>query len=200
MSLTGTLPPQARPSGLAETVLADTRRWLEQAVIGLNLCPFAKGVYVKNQIHFTVSAATDAQELLADLKKELSDLNALDPADRDTTLLIAPTCLAEFLDFNAFVDSADRLLGKMKLHGTLQLASFHPAFEFADAAPGDITHFTNRSPYPMLHVLREASVAQAVAVFPQAGTIYGKNKQTLTDLGLAGWAALDVGSHARSPS
>jgi uncharacterized protein len=143
-----------------ELAQADTRLWLERAVIGLNLCPFAKGVYVKNQIHFSVSVAENANDLIADLKKELNDLIALDSVERDTTLLIAPICLREFLDFNGFVESANRLLGKMKLRGTIQIASFHPAFEFADAAAGDITHYTNRSPYPMLHLLREASVAQ----------------------------------------
>ena len=177
----------------------DTRRWLERAVIGLNLCPFAKAVHAKGQIHFAVSQATQAPELLDDLKKELNSLLALDAITRDTTLLIAPQCLREFLDFNDFLAQADDVLAELELEGVIQIASFHPQFQFAGTQADDITNFTNRAPYPTLHLLREASVDRAVAAFPQAEDIFEKNMQTLTQLGLEGWAALDVGPRGKMP-
>lgn len=175
------------------TAVAETQRWLERAVIGLNLCPFAKAVYVKGQIHYAVSHAQTPDALLIDLAVEMKNLQTADAANRDTTLLIAPWCLPEFLDFNAFLDQADHLLNDLDLVGIFQIASFHPQYEFADAPPGDVSHFTNRAPYPMLHLLREDSVARAVDAFPEADAIYGKNMATLRALGLAGWMALDVG-------
>jgi uncharacterized protein len=171
----------------------DTRRWLERAVIGLNLCPFAKAVHVKRQIHYAVSAATDAQQLLADLAKELDDLMATDAASRETTLLIIPGWLHDFLEFNDFMDEAERLLGSRNLNGVIQLASFHPLFQFAGTAPDDITNFTNRSPYPTIHLLREESIERAVEAFPEPAVIYETNMKTLRELGVQGWTALDVG-------
>ncbi len=176
-----------------DAVIAATRRWVDRAVIGLNLCPFAKGVQTKGQVHYVVSPATDGQELLDDLKSELQALRAADPAQRDTTLLIAPRVFADFLDFNDFLDRADRLLRKMRMEGDFQIASFHPQFLFADADADDISHYTNRAPYPILHLLREASIDRAVEAFPDASLIFEKNMQTLRTLGLEGWQALDVG-------
>lgn len=176
---------------------ADMRRWLERAVIGLNLCPFAKAVHVKGQIHCAVSQATQASELLEDLKKELKDLVALDPSTRDTTLLIAPWCLQEFLDFNDFLAQAGKVLTGQGLEGIVQIASFHPQFQFAGTDADDITNFTNRAPYPTLHLLREDSIDRAVQAFPQAADIFEKNMQTLTQLGVEGWAALDVGPRGK---
>ena len=176
-----------------DPVIAATRRWVDRAVIGLNLCPFAKGVQTKGQVHYAVSPATDGQELLDDLKSELHALHAADPAQRDTTLLIAPQVFADFLDFNNFLDRADRLLRKMRLGGDYQIASFHPQFLFADADPDDMSHHTNRAPYPILHLLREASIDRAVEAFPDASLIFEKNMQTLRALGVEGWLALDVG-------
>ena len=174
-------------------VEADMRRWLERAVIGLNLCPFAKAVHVKGQIHYAVSYATHAADLLDDLNHELQSLQALDTAVRDTTLLVAPNCLQDFLEFNDFLARANRLVKRSGLQGVVQIAPFHPQFQFAGTEVDDITNFTNRAPYPTLHLLREASVDRAVAVFAQPEDIFEKNRQTLTELGLAGWAALDVG-------
>jgi hypothetical protein len=173
------------------------RRWLERAVIGLNLCPFAKSVHVKGQIHTVVSPAQDAKTLLATLKNELKALEVIDASVRDTTLLIAPLMFPEFLDFNDFLDQADRVLRKLRLDGIFQIASFHPQFQFADTQPDDITNFTNRAPYPTLHLLREASIDRAVQAYPDAEDIFGKNIQTLQSLGHAGWAALDLAAHSR---
>ncbi len=175
------------------TVIDDTVRWLERAVIGLNLCPFAKGVHTKGQIHYAVSAATDARELLQDLERELEALAEAPAAQRDTTLLIAPHCLQDFLDFNDFLELADELVDMLDLGGILQVASFHPQFQFEGTAPDDVTNATNRAPYPTLHLLREDSIDQAVEAFPEAEMIYERNMATLQQLGPEGWAALDVG-------
>jgi uncharacterized protein len=182
----------------SEIVIADTLRWLERAVIGLNLCPFAKAVHVKGLIRYAVSEATTAAELLTDLKNELNSLTNMDVASvsiaYDTTLLIAPYCLQDFLDFNDFLGKADKLIAKMKLEGTLQLANFHPQYQFAGTEPDDITNFTNRAPYPTLHLLRESSIDQAVEAFPEAEAIFEVNMQTMERLGRKGWDALQVGA------
>lgn len=184
------------PAPAADLVVQDMVRWLERAVIGLNLCPFAKGVHTKGQIHYVVSAATGLAGLLHELRRELADLAATPAPTRDTTLLIAPGCLPDFLDFNDFLDAADALLEDMGLAGVLQIASFHPRFQFAGAAVDDVTNCTNRAPYPTLHLLREESIDRAVEAFPEAETIYERNMQVLQELGMAGWLALEVGRGA----
>jgi hypothetical protein len=177
----------------AAVVTHDMRNWLERAVIGLNLCPFAKAVHVKEQVHYAVSAASEERQVLEDLQRELGALAALDPAVRDTTLLIVPGCLRDFLEFNNFMARAERLVRKLRLEGVIQLASFHPAFRFAGSEEDDIANFTNRSPYPTIHLLREASIARAVAAIAQPQAIYDANIETLRRLGAQGWADLDVG-------
>lgn len=181
-------------AGGAQRVIDDTRRWLERAVIGLNLCPFAKAVQTKSQIHYAVSDATTTQTLLQTLEHELDQLLALDSEHRNTTLIIVPHGFADFLDFNDFLAVADDLLIEMELNGILQIASFHPQFQFADTRPDDITNATNRAPYPTLHLLREASVDIAVAAFPEAEQIFAQNIKTLEKLGADGWQALGVGA------
>ena len=171
-------------------VVDDTRRWLERAVIGLNLCPFAKAVHVKGQVHYAVSAATGWNELLADLAHELEALLAHDAGVRETTLLMAPRTLADFFEFTGFLAEADRLLQQRGLEGTIQLASFHPHYQFAGTGVDDITNFTNRAPYPTLHLLREDSIERAVQSFPDAADIYETNMATLRRLGPQGWAAV----------
>lgn len=176
-----------------QSVLRDTRAWLERAVIGLNLCPFAKAVHVKGQIHYTVCLATEPADILAALRAELTSLLQTDASQRDTTLLILPLALPDFLDFNDFLGRAERLVGKLGLRGVIQLASFHPRYQFAGTEADDIGNCTNRSPYPMLHLLREESIDRAVSAFPDAAVIYEANLRTLTQLGAEGWAALDLG-------
>ena len=178
----------------ATAILQDTRTWLEKAVIGLNLCPFAKAVERHGQIRYVVSSAQDRDALALELASELSLLAATDPETTDTTLLIHPLVLTDFFDYNAFLPQADRIIGKLGLEGVLQVASFHPDYEFADCAADAIENCSNRSPYPMLHLLREASIARAVAAFPDAEAIYEKNIATLQALGTAGWQALGVGA------
>jgi hypothetical protein len=182
---------------IAATAILDTQRWLERAVIGLNLCPFAKAVHVKGLIRYAVSEATTPAEFLVDLKNELNLLANSDVASvsvvYDTTLLIAPYCLQYFLDFNHFLGKADKLIAKMKLDGTLQLANFHPHYQFAGTEPDDITNYTNRAPYPTLHLLRESSIDQAVEAFPQAEAIFEVNMATMERLGVQGWNDLGIG-------
>ena len=174
-------------------VFAHTRRWLERAVIGLNLCPFAKSVYAKEQVHYAVYDGVDEADFLALLRVQLAELDAAEPQQRDTTLLIAPLLYPEFLDFNAMLPRAQRVLRKSGLEGVLQIASFHPGYVFAEAAPDDMAHYTNRAPYPIFHLLREDAVARAVADFAQAQTIFERNRATLRALGPAGWNALECG-------
>lgn len=183
--------PQALPD-LRQRVIDDTRLWLERAVIGLNLCPFAKAVHVKDQIHYAVSEAQAPDLLLEDLGHELDALAASSPEERETTLLMAPCCLNDFLDFNDFLGRGERLIARRGLEGVIQLASFHPDYRFADAEDDDIANHTNRAPYPTLHLLREASIARAVEAFPDAEAIYETNIETLRRLGREGWAALGV--------
>ena len=181
-----------------ETAIADTRRWLERAVIGLNLCPFAKAPHVKGQIHFAVCSSGGRPELLAALRDELQALAAADPQVRETTLLIVPDLFADFLDFNDLLDDAEALLDELGLEGVLQIAPFHPRFRFEGTEADDITNATNRSPWPTLHLLREASVDRAVEAFPDAEAIFEANMDTLEKLGPAGWTALGVGPSARA--
>ncbi|MEF8704378.1 MAG: DUF1415 domain-containing protein [Candidatus Accumulibacter sp. UW26] len=188
-----TRPPIPDP----EEVIAATRRWLERAVIGLNLCPFAKGVHVKGQVRYVVSEARDDEQLLADVERELQTLLAAAPEEVETTLLIHPGVLDDFADFVRFLDLVDLVLRLQGLQGVLQVASFHPDYVFADSDPEDITNCTNRSPFPTLHLLREASLDRAVAAFPDAAAIYERNMQTLTDLGEAGWRQLGLGAPRR---
>ena len=171
-------------------IVAATRHWLEVAVIGLNLCPFAKAVHVKQQIRYAVTQASSEGELLAVLRDELSVLAKADANEIDTTLLIHPQALTDFIDYTAFLRKADRLLRSQGHEGTLQIASFHPAYEFAGSSPDDIENCSNRSPFPMLHLLREDSIERAVAVFPDAGEIYERNIETLRRLGHTGWQRL----------
>ena len=172
------------------TPIDDTRAWLEKAVIGLNLCPFAKAVHSKGQIRWVLCEATDAIGLLKLLVQELQLLAAADPALVDTTLIVHPRVLQDFLGFNDFLGLADEALLDLGLDGVLQIASFHPQFQFADAAPGDIGNATNRSPHPTLHLLREDSIERALQAFPDAEAIYERNIETLEQLGVEAWTAL----------
>ena len=176
-----------------DQIIAATRNWLEKAVIGLNLCPFAKAVYVKEQVRYVVSSATTPEALLETLMDELQLLSDTDPEVTDTTLLIHPFVLTDFLDYNEFLDVADAAVEDMQLDGELQLASFHPDYQFAETDANDIGNFTNRAPYPILHLLREDSIERAVEAFPEASEIFDKNIETLEKLGHDGWDKLDVG-------
>jgi hypothetical protein len=170
--------------------IAATRRWLERAVIGLNLCPFAKAVYAKGQVRFVLSEAATPEALLEDLARELLVLRDTPANEIDTTLLVHPHVLQEFLDYNDFLDTSDALVTSLGLEGDIQVASFHPAYRFAGTADDDIGNYTNRAPFPTLHLLREESVSRAVAAFPDPDAIVERNIATLETLGLEGWRKL----------
>lgn len=171
-------------------VIDETRAWVDRAVIGLNLCPFAKAPQVKAQVRYVVSDASEPEALLAALVDELNRLAGA-PAERiETTLLIHPHVLTDFADYNDFLGLAERAVAELGLEGVIQVASFHPQYRFAGSAPDDLANATNRSPYPTLHLLREDSIDRAVAAFPEAEAIFEANIATLQRLGVEGWAAL----------
>lgn len=174
----------------AHDPIADTRRWLEKAVIGLNLCPFAKAVYVKEQVRFVLSDATTPEALLEQLAEELLLLRDTPAEQTDTTLIVHPQVLTDFLDYNDFLDNADAAVEALDLQGVLQVASFHPQYQFAGTAPDDASNYTNRAPWPTLHLLREDSVTRAVAAFPDPDAIVERNVSTLEALGHEGWRRL----------
>ena len=183
------MPPSARwPSD--DVVLARTRAWLTQVVIGLELCPFAKPVHVKGQIRYVVSSAETPEALLQQLLDELQGLVDADPTAVDTTLLIHPRALPDFLDYNDFLSVAEFALEDLGLSGQLQIASFHPEYRYAGNAADDLANHVTRSPYPMLHLLREASVERALSAIPDPSLIVDKNIETLRALGLEGWRRL----------
>lgn len=175
-----------------ETIIAATRDWLEKAVIGLNLCPFAKAVHVKGQIRYVVSAATTEVALLEDLMAELRRLQDTAAELIDTTLLIHPFVLTDFLDYNEFLDRVDIAVSEPEFEEAFQVASLHPQYQFAGTRVDDIENYTNRSPYPTLHLLREASVDRAVDAFPDADQIPDTNIETLQKLGHDGWEQLGL--------
>ena len=172
--------------------IAQTRAWVRRAVVGLNLCPFAKAPFSKQQIRYVLSAATDTDALLAQLIAELHALADADPVVTETTLLIHPHVLTDFLDFNDFLERADRAVEDAGLSGMLQVANFHPHYQFAGTRSDDVTNATNRSPYPTLHLLREDSIDRAVAAFPEAEAIFEANMRTFEALGAEGWTDLQA--------
>ncbi len=174
----------------ADFVLAGTRAWVERAVVGLRLCPFAPAPLAAGRVRFVVSPARDVDTLLAELVAELNRLGAAPPEEIETTLLIHPHVLADFLDYNDFLDAADRAIAALRFDGVVQIASFHPDYCFADSEPDDIANATNRSPYPVLQLLREASIAAGLARVAQPDAIYEANIAAMERLGGEGWAAL----------
>ncbi len=174
----------------APAVEAGIRNWIEKAVIGLNLCPFAKAVYVKQQVRIVVSDASTESALLEQLGEELLLLRDTPAEVIDTTLLVHPQVLGDFLDYNDFLDQADALVESLELDGELQVASFHPHYQFAGTDPDDAGNLTNRAPWPALHLLREASIDRAVAAYPDPDAIIERNIATVTELGVAGYGKL----------
>ena len=170
--------------------IEETQQWLQKAVIGLNLCPFAKAVHKKGQIRWVLSAATEPAALRTELVNELQHLVRTDAAVTDTTVLVHPRVLQNFDDFNQFLGVAEDTVAQLGLEGVLQIASFHPQYQFADTEPDDAGNCSNRAPYPTLHLLREASIERAVAAYPEAAAIYGRNIDTLQRLGFEGWRRL----------
>lgn len=185
-----TLPKLPADEKTIADIIAATEVWLERAVIGLNLCPFAKSVHVKKQIRYVVSQAENIDDLRDELVRELEHLAEANPETLDTTLFIHPWVLGDFYDFNDFLEIADQTVIDLDLDGILQIANLHPDYQFADTEPDDIENYTNRSPYPTLHLLREESIDRAVAAFPDPESIYERNIETVRKLGKEGWRKL----------
>ena len=179
------------------TAIEDTQKWLLGAVVGLNLCPFAKAVVVKDMVRYRVCASAEPADVLAMLREELQHLAGADPDKLDTTLLIAPNALPNFLDFNDFLAECDEVLMDLELDGVLQVADFHPHYQFGGTDVDDIENFTNRTPYATLHLLREASIDKAVEAYPDASLIFERNIEVLNKLGHEGWAKLGIQTRLR---
>src|SRR3979490_1032104 len=174
----------------SDEIIAATRRWLERSVIGLHLCPFAESVYRGNRVRFRVSEQRSASALLDELRSELRELHAADPQRCETTLLIHPWVLGDFIEYNDFLDVCETTIADLGLEGELQVASFHPRYQFAGTQPEAIENYTNRPPYPTLPLLREASIESAIAAVPDTSEIYRRNIRTLRALGHEGWQRL----------
>lgn len=174
----------------SDTIAASTQRWVEHVVIGLNLCPFAKAVHVKRRIRYAVTASVNADQLLSELEHEVEALIATEVAAVETTLLIHPLVMVDFIDYHLFMDEALAALKRLDVVGVVQIAGFHPQYQFAGTDPDDMSNFTNRSPHPMLHLLRESSIESAVTAFPIASEIFDSNIAKLRTLGYKGWLKL----------
>ncbi|ASP17163.1 hypothetical protein HMPREF9120_00909 [Neisseria sp. oral taxon 020 str. F0370] len=177
---------------IADTVADHTRQWMEKAVIGLNLCPFAKAPHVKGRVRIAVSGVKHGDGFLEDLDRELQLLADTPPEQLETTLLVHPTLFTDFLQFNDMLDTAEAAIADNGLEGIIQIAPFHPDFRFEGTQPDDIGNYTNRSPYPTLHLIREDSIAKAAQAFPDAEAIFGRNIELLEKMGKSGWDALGI--------
>ena len=180
------------PADTERIAIEDTQLWLTRAVVGLNLCPFAKAVMTKGQVRYVVTELTEPEQVLKLLQSEMQTLVDAEPDTLDTTLLIAPYLLPDFFDFNEYLFDCEAVLLGMDLEGVLQIADFHPGYQFAGTSHDDVENLTNQSPYPTLHLLREDSVSRAVAAFPDAALIYERNTALLREMGVAGWQALGL--------
>ena len=175
-----------------QTIIEHTRLWLEKAVIGLNLCPFAKAPYAKGLVRISVSLARHLDGFLEDLDRELQLLGSTPADELETTLLVHPALFGDFLLFNDVLDVADAAIADNDLEGVVQIAPFHPDFQFEGTEADDIGNYTNRSSYPTLHLIREESIARASEAFPDAAAIFERNIARLEEMGQAGWDALEI--------
>ena len=164
-----------------ESIILAVRQWVDTLVVGMNLCPFAKRELVKDRVRFISTEVTTEEELLVLLQAELELLNS-DPSI-ETTLLIHPEVLQDFYDFNDFLNFTDHLLVEMDLEGVYQIASFHPDYQFGGTEPEDAENYTNRSPYPVLHLIREESLERAIASYPDVNEIPERNIALMNELG-----------------
>ena len=168
-----------------EKVVSATIAWLERFVIGLNLCPFARAIHVKNHIRYVVSHARKSSVLLEDLRQELLSFAGCSADQVDSVLLIHPHALNDFANYSGFLELCNLLIAELDLEGVVQIASFHPDYQFAENEAEDVTNYTNRSPYPMLHLLRESSVTRALESFPNSENIVNRNISLMKAMGKA---------------
>ena len=173
-------------------VIEDTQAWLTQAVIALGLCPFANAVHVKNQIRYAVSWSREGQELMDVLEREVQHLDETDPQVTQTTLIMMPFAVPDFLDFHQLLKEAQKILKRLKVRDRFQWAHFHPQYQFAGTEPGAAENLSNRSPYPTLHLLRAESLEQALEMHPDVDSIYTKNIELFRGMGFEGYEALGL--------
>lgn len=169
-------------------IISVTRTWVDTVVVGLNLCPFARRELTMGKVRFTVCGATTEDELLANLQEELVRLDS--EPELETTLLIHPYTLSDFLQYNEFLEEANGLLTLLDMEGVYQIASFHPDYQFAGTDLADAENFSNRSPFPMLHLLREASLDVAIDNYPDVDDIPARNIERMQKLGVRKMRAL----------
>ncbi|WP_150466151.1 DUF1415 domain-containing protein [Francisella sp. SYW-2] len=165
-----------------QQIITATQNWVKTFVVGMNLCPFAKREVVKNRVRYFVSQATNIEQLLAEVQAELELLES--DTNIETTLVIHPYILQDFYDYNDFLYDADNLLIDMSLEGVYQIASFHPDYQFEGVDLDDVENYTNRSPYPMLHLIREESLEKAIANYPNPDDIPQRNIDLMNKLGI----------------
>ena len=167
-----------------EKAIEQTRQWVEKIVIKHNFCPFAAKPFQQNKIRFAVSNAKNKKDLVDDLVNELALLRDTSPDETETSVLVLTSCLSDFEEYNQFLDIADAIVDEMNLQGEIQIASFHPDYQFADLSEDDVRNYTNRSIYPMFHLIREASVEQARKHYPDVEQIPERNMALLEEMGL----------------
>ena len=162
-------------------IIGAVQHWVSSLVVDMNLCPFAGREVMRNRVRFTVTEAATEERLLMALQAELELLD--NDASVETTLLIHPLVLGDFPDYNQFLNYADSLLEQMRREGIYQIASFHPDYQFEGTGPDDAENYTNRSPYPLLHLLREESLERAISSYPDVGAIPVRNIQLMNGMG-----------------
>lgn len=164
--------------------ISHTRNWIESIVIGLNLCPFAKGVVHQEKVRYRISLANRYEDLLEDLLNEIQFLLDNEPEEVETSVIIHPNALTDFEDYLGFLDLAEEILEEGELEDMIQIAGFHPDYLFADSDTHDPANYTNRSPYPMLHLLRAQSLESAIEAYGDTSAIPERNIELMRDLGL----------------
>ena len=167
-----------------QQIIDTTKLWLDRFVIGLNLCPFAKHPFRNDKIRYIVFEGSDLEKLTETWLKEANALVETTPSVLETTLIILPEVLDEFEAYLDFVEMSEFILEEVDLDGVIQIASFHPDYQFDETEPTDVENYTNRSPFPMLHLLREESVNRAIEAYPEIGDIPDNNIDTMNKLGL----------------
>lgn len=165
-----------------DPIKTDVMQWLNSVVIGLNLCPFAGKPTGENRVRLQVSCALDEEGLLQELADEMALLDKTPPAEIETSLLIVPLLLQDFFDYTQFLQWAESMLKRNGWKGVYQLASFHPRYCFAGADEDDLENLTNRAPYPIVHIIREASLSRALAYVDDVEGIPERNKQRVQAL------------------
>ena len=163
-------------------IIQTVKNWIANFIIQYNLCPFAKKPFVQNKISYIVYEGEDLEELATILQQTFTDLQTISRSSLETTIIILPNLLQNFNDYLAFLEVANRLIFALRLEGIIQIASFHPNYQFAGTNKEDVTNYTNRSPFPLIHLLREDSVTEAVTHYEDIEEIPERNMELMRQL------------------